>query len=173
MAPDQYEDSLRDFLVAILFMRFGEEGTMEGEGKCTKFRIRKALGGGTCRGCAALDYTLPSGYKVTHENDILISLPTGKHIAIELKWVSSVSDQFKARSYDMLHMKHTFADQVCGILVYLHNPGQGISIQHARSISYPFDYFMGIEAGRPTDFTVWCPLIERITSVITQQAPSG
>ena len=73
----------------------------------------------------------------------LIALSGERYVAIEIKFMSSVTDQFKARSYDMMHLKQEFSGRVSGIMVYVHAPGSGISIERARLISYAFDHFFG------------------------------
>ena len=91
-----------------------------------------------------LSYKLPSGATVLHANDILITRPT-QFLAIECKFLSAVSDQFKSRAFDMLHLKRTLAVRVTGIMVYVHVPGCGIGLSAAKAYCYPFDHFLGFE----------------------------
>lgn len=139
---------------------------MEGEGEMARFRVKASLGGGTCSAEGALTYVLPSGLRLEHRSDILLSLPTGKHVALEMKFQSAVTDQFKARSYDMLHLKQALGTLVVGIMVYVHMPGKGIRTERARAISYPFDYFFGLEAADLGDPHTWTPLIETVKAEV-------
>jgi hypothetical protein len=91
-----------------------------------------------------------SGDKVCHKNDILLRSGTNEYFAIECKFLSPVSDQFKARAYDMLKLKREFGDKVIRIMViYAHVPGCGIGLQEAELFCYPFDHFVGFELGGP------------------------
>ena len=65
-----------------------------------------------------------------------------------------MTDQFKSRSYDMLHIKNTYGDKVLGILVYV-KADTGISIDHAKAICYPFDLFVGISYDERHNPEVW------------------
>ncbi|MBZ5545048.1 MAG: hypothetical protein LAO07_15435 [Acidobacteriia bacterium] len=166
MAPDGYEESLQEFLVTALYARIGEPGTLTGEGKTARFELKKSLGGGSCEAEGALDYVLPSGRSLSHKNDILISLPRKKYVAVELKWVSSRTSAFKARAYDMLHLKQAFGQKLRGIMVYLRTGQGGLSADQAQAISYPFDVFFGIENQDPQNPAVWVPILDRIEGEI-------
>ena len=168
MAPESYEESLQGFLVAALFARVGEPGTMTGAGKTARFEIKKSLGGGMCQAEGTLDYMLPSGRSLSHKNDILISLPHKKYVAVELKWVSNVTDQFKARAYDMLHLKQALGEQLRGIMVYLRTGQGGLSTDQAQAISYPFDVFFGIENQDPQNPAVWVPILDHIEAEVAR-----
>ena len=169
MAAEKYEESLRELLVSVLYARVGEEGTMMGEGKTARFEIKKSLGGGTCKAEGSLDYVLPSGRTLSHKNDILISLPGKRYLAIELKWVSNVTDQFKARAYDMLHLKQAMGNKLCSIMVYLKTGGGGLSTDLAKEISYPFDVFFALEHREPQNPAIWVPLLDRIEAEIAER----
>lgn len=166
MALESYEDSLRNFLVSVLYARVGEPGTMTGESKTARFKIKESLGGGTCTAEGSLEYVLPSGQRISHKNDILFSLPGESYLAIELKWVSSVSDQFKARAYDMLHMKQALGSRLCGMMIYLRTGSGGLSADRARDFCYPFDQFIALEHQDPQNPTIWLPILDRIEAEI-------
>jgi hypothetical protein len=120
MAREETEDLLRDLGVKILYERVGEPGSLTGERNHACFRLKQSVGGGTCCAGGSLDYTLPSGAALSHKTDILVSLASGKHVAVELVCLSSVTDHFKARSYDMLHLKQSHGDNLTGIMMYMH-----------------------------------------------------
>ena len=163
MPREETENLVRDILIRILAERIGDPGTTCGEGKSASFTLKASIGVGTCRAEGILEYTLPDGLSLSHRSDIQIELAGGKYLALELKHLSAVTDQFKTRSYDMLHLKRMLGDKVCGIMIYLHVPGGGIGIERARAICYPFDHFWGIEVRDPTDIKAWVPaIVERI-----------
>ena len=166
MALESYEDSLRNFLASVLYARVGEPGTMTGEGKTARFGIKESLGGGTCTVEGSLEYVLPSGQRISHKNDILFSLPGGRYLAIELKWVSNVSDQFKARAYDMLHLKQTLGSKLCGMMIYLRTGSGGLSADRARDFCYPFDQFIALEYQDPQNPAIWIPIFDGIEAEI-------
>lgn len=89
-------------------------------------------------------YYLPGGVQLTHKSDILIiNHGNKKKSSIEIKFHSAVSDQFKARSYDMIHLKNTFGKDLHGVLIYFKS-SMGISIDQAMKIAYPFDLFVDV-----------------------------
>ena len=88
-------------------------------------------------------YSLPSGRCLSHASDILVTRPgSDRKVSIEIKYRSAVTDQFKARAYDAAHMKRTHGDKILTILLFAKST-TGISIDHARAISYEFDRFYG------------------------------
>ncbi len=162
MARQESEGLVRDILIKVLAERIGEPDTIRGEGTSASFTLKATLGG-TCRAEGVLDYTLPDGLTISHKSDIQIELSSGKYLAVELKYLSAVPDQFKARSYDMFHLKRTLGNRLCGIMIYLHVPGVGIGINRAGSICYPFDHFLAIETRNLTDLNGWIPpIVEKI-----------
>jgi hypothetical protein len=167
LSPQSYEETLQGFLVSALYARVGEPGTMTGEGKNARFQIRKALGGGLCEAEGRLEYALPSGAHIRHKTDILFSLSDERYVAVELKWVSNVSDQFKARAYDMLHLKKTLGPRLRGMMVYLHTGSSGLSADRAREFCYPFDEFIALEHQDPQNPIIWAPVLDRIEAEIT------
>lgn len=167
MAREETENLLRDLLLRALYERVGMPGSFEGEGKDARFRLEESSGGGTCRPEGSLDYTLPSEATLSHKSDILVSSADGKRIAIELVFLSSVTDHFKARSYDMLHLKQAYGSNLRGVMVYVHFPGAGIGIKAARAICYPYDEFHSAEPRKLTDFETWLrPLVDKLEAAI-------
>jgi hypothetical protein len=152
VAREETEDLIRDRCFQELFYRLGQPDTLSGTGKTARFELREPHGPGDCRVEGRLSYTLPSGEKIFHTNDILLSRGSSQFFAVECKFLSAVSDQFKARAYDMLQMKRTLGEQVIGIMVYAHVPGCGIGLQTAKAYCHPFDHFVGFELRRPEDF---------------------
>jgi len=138
------EDYIRDFLMDILYRRIGLEGTWKGSGKTTSFNLKDEFKGFRCFAERSLPYTLPAGEIISHASDILISNnESGKYISIEIKHRSSVTDQFKCRSYDIFHLKKSYGSNLLGIMVYVKTT-TGIRVEHARSLCYFFDHFFGI-----------------------------
>ncbi len=63
----------------------------------------------------------------------------------------------------MLHLKQTFGERLCGIMIYAHSKG---STESARAICYPFDLFFGVDLRKPEDLTVWKPVLEAIQAKV-------
>jgi len=169
MTRENTEHVIRDHLMGMLFKRIGEPETMGGVGASARFSIKSDLGGGVCAAEGPLEYTLPDGTKCGHKNDILVSSPGGKHIGIEIKFLSAVTDQFKTRSYDMLHLKMAHAENLTGIMVYLH-AGTGIGIKRARSICYPYDLFFGLEfdSGAGLRAERWTEVVKAVEAAVAE-----
>lgn len=90
-----------------------------------------------------LPYSLPDGKVLTHASDILITDPkTGRRVSVELKYRSAVTDQFKCRAYDIMHMKKQYGDSLLAVMLFA-KAQTGISIKGAEAICYPFDHFYG------------------------------
>ena len=131
---------------------------------------------GECQIEGSLTYLLASGHKISHRNDILLTHGSKQCFAIECKFLSAVSDQFKARSYDMLQLKRELGRNVVGIMVYVHLPGPGLSLETARAFCYPFDHFLGFDLRRPEEFAAlqWHQLADIIESAIAKAgSPTG
>lgn len=93
-------------------------------------------------------YRVPSGQEFGHASDILVSTPaSAKRVSIELKFKSAVTDQFKCRAYDAIHMKQQHGDALLVAMLYA-KTDSGISIERARSICYSYDRFYGGPATR-------------------------
>jgi len=166
LADKSYKESLQEFLVSVLYARVGEPGSLHGEGKSARFEIKRSLGGGTCAAEGASDYALPTGRKVTHTADILVTLPGGRRLTIDLKWASDELDSFKARAYDMLLAKQSLGRQIWGMIVYL-RPGAGcVSAERVQEICFPFDLFFACEHQDPQNPAIWAPILDRIEAGI-------
>lgn len=148
MSPDRTEDDVRDLLMKVLYGCVGVEGSWRGEGRFASFDITGRLGSARCRAEGALGYKLPGGDTLSHKADILITATGGsvgeagtRYVALEVKHLSAVTDAFKGRAYDMLHLKQTFGTQLLGILVYV-RALNGLSFTQAEKICYPYDRFI-------------------------------
>lgn len=104
MAKQESEYIVRDLLFDALFEHLGQPGSREGKRQSARFKLQGDFGEGNCQTEGSLEYALPSGEELSHKNDILVSLSNGRYVAIEVKFLSAVTDQFKARSYDMLYL---------------------------------------------------------------------
>ncbi len=171
LAAESYEESLQGFLIAALFARVGEPGTLRGEGKTARFEIKKALGGGECAADGQFSFTLAPDRKLTHSADILITLPRGKRLALILKWASSDSNPLKAASYDVLLSKQGLGDQISGMMIYLRPGTGGVSATQAQEICFPFDLFFAIEHQDPQNPAAWVPILDRIEAQIASCFP--
>lgn len=166
MPRQDSEGNLRDHLFGNLHASFAARQSIL-EDNITHFEFNCSAGRGECRKEGVLSYSLPSGVLLQHKSDILVSLPTNTYLSIELKFLSAVTDQFKTRSYDMMHLKHSLGTKVCGIMVYVHSQGHGISIHRARAICYPFDYFVGLKATDLPSAGFWEPVIGVIRNIVS------
>jgi len=171
MPGEKSEYIVRDLLFKALFNHLGQPESIVGEGKSARFSLRRDLDTGSCQAEGSLEYTLPSGKTLSHKNDILIVLSGERYVAFEVKFLSSVTDQFKARSYDMMHLKQEFGGKVSGIMVYAHFPGKGISIEQAQLISYPFDHFFGFNAEELFAEDLFLPVIQAVKKFISETSP--
>jgi hypothetical protein len=133
-----------------LYRRLGDPGTLCGSGESMRFDLRV---GGTCEVGGDLPYELPDRTVVEYNPDILFSMESGKRIAVELRFISSLSDQFKARSFSVLHVKKNHGNNVYCVLAYVHMAGTGLSTETAKSYCYPFDEFIGIDCKKPDDLS--------------------
>ena len=169
LAPERHQESLLEFLISALFARLGEPGTLSGQGKPARFEIKKSLGGGTCEASCSLEYTLPSGRKLSHVSDILIASPNGKTVAVELLWATDLSDQLKARAYDALHLKQALGKSLTTFLIYLRAGLGGLGAEQAREICYPFDQFIALEHQDPQNPAIWVPVLDRIEAEVQKR----
>jgi len=158
------EDEIRGSLMKILYSGLGKVGTWRGSGRKAFFDLRDEFEGYKCFAERRLSYELPTGYEMGHASDILITNEE-KHISIEIKHRSATTDQFKCRSYDMIHLKKSYGNSLLGIVVYVKS-GTGISVEHAKSICYSFDYFFGIPSRSKHTPTAWDELMPVITKFL-------
>jgi hypothetical protein len=145
------EDDVRDLVMRSLFDRFGKPDSWRGEGKAAVFDFDKLGLVGQFAAERKLEYELPGGKFLAHCSDVLgtvrIADPAAseqRFVSIEIKHTSAVTDQFKCRSFDMLHLKQQFGERIFGIMLFA-RAGQGIGFEQARAISYPFDNFVGVD----------------------------
>jgi len=117
VAREESEDLIRSGCFQEWFNRLGRPDSLSGTGKDARFELREPYGPGDCRVEGKLSYTLPSAEKMFHTNDILLSRGSNQFFAVECKFLSAVSDQFKARAFDMLQIKRTLGEQVIGIML--------------------------------------------------------
>ena len=157
------EDDIRDKVMRILFDNFGEQNTWEGEGKFTRFRLRSEFGGPECKAEHSINYKLPNGSTLSHRSDIFIGKESrGKCVSLEIKHESAVTDQFKTRCYDVIHMKNTYGESLLTIMLFVKVPSKGISIENAREICYAFDHFFGVPYACLDDQEKWIKLTSTI-----------
>jgi hypothetical protein len=165
MPRQDSEGNLRDHLLKILYTNLVPGQSML-EDETTHFEFACQVGKGECTREGSLSYYLPSGLSLSHKSDILISLPTNIYLSMELKFRSAVTDQFKTRSYDMMHLKRSLGTKVRGIMIYVHVPGHGISIDRAKAICYPFDHFVGLRAIDLPTAGFWEPVISVVRNIL-------
>ncbi len=152
-------DEIRDLLMQVLYRRIGKKGSWQGSGKTASFELRDEFKGYKCFAERTLSYALPAGIKMDHASDILISNEEKKrYISIEIKPRSAVTDQFKCRSYDMIHLKKSYGNNLLGIMVYVKST-TGISVERAKAICYSFDHFFVIPSESRYTPTAWDELI--------------
>ena len=109
-------------------------------------KLQQALANLVVESEGPIYYYLPCGKKATHKSDILVSQEASpKRVSVEIKYKSAVTDQFKCRAYDAMHMKKEHADQILTVMVFA-KTSSGISLERARAICYPFDRFFGDRA---------------------------
>jgi hypothetical protein len=134
-----FESLLQDLLFRALQARFAEDLADEGT---LAFTMAERCGGGRCACEGRLEYAVgPDSAVIGHRTDILLSLPNDRLLAIELK-VAARTSAFKARAYDMLHLKQRYGSLLVGVMVHARVPGSGISSAQARRICYMVDRFV-------------------------------
>lgn len=162
--PRQHSEAiLRDHLFEALHNSLAP-GQPALEDEVTHFVFDSAAGEGACTKEGSLSYSLPSGVSISHKSDILILHPPDMYVSVELKFLSAVTDQFKTRSYDMIHLKSSHRTRLVGIMVYVHQPGVGLSLDRAQTICYSFDYFVGLKAKDLASEGFWVPVIDAVHS---------
>lgn len=120
-------------------------------------------------------YDIPKGNTLTHRSDITITNsdkltepyvlnPRLKFVSIEVKHKSSVTDQFKSRSYDMLHMRTTYPNCL-GVMIYVRE--KNITVDQAKKICYPFHHFFSCPTSELSVEKI-TPLFNEITSFLAK-----
>lgn len=113
-----------------------------------------------------LPYTLPNGHTLYHASDILAQRNDGeKYVSIELKYKSAVTDQFKCRSYDAMHMKNEYSHRMLCVMLFVKS-NAGVSIGQAEKICYPFDRFIGVPVAEIGDLSIWKGLAAEISTFL-------
>ena len=167
------EDKVRDFLMTILYGHIGVHGSWQGDNKTASFRVASDSVNGKCQAEWPLTYNLPGGATLSHVSDILLTFnrragasASVEYVSIEIKHKSAVTDQFKCRSYDMLHLKQTFGSQIHGVMVFV-RADKGIQFNQAKKICYPYDYFFGIEFVKMKQSAVWNDLLTALATILS------
>ena len=126
---DSTEDKIRNEIMTTLYYNIGEKGTWKCEGTTACFNLKGKYGDIECCAEKSLNYKLPGESTLSHQNDILITDRNKEQIvSIEIKHKSSVTGQFKCRSYDMINYKNTFDSKLLGIMIFVKST-QGIGIE--------------------------------------------
>ena len=111
-------------------------------------------------------YTLPDGHTLHHASDILAHRNGGeKYVSIELKYKSAVTDQFKCRSYDAMHMKREYSNRMLCVMLFV-KANAGVSIGQAEKICHPFDRFIGVPVAEIGDSSIWKGLADEISTFL-------
>ena len=113
--------------------------------------------------------------------DILLRSSAGRIIGIECKFLSSVTDQFKSRAYDMIHLKKEYGDKLFGIMLYVHVRGfGGLGLARAAAYCHPYDRFFGYEVSTPEevqrlDLSELCPIVaaQLLPAARSSRAPAN
>ena len=102
---------------------------------------------------------------MTH-SDILAQRNGGeKYVSIELKYKSAVTDQFKCRSYDAMHMKNEYSSRMLCVMLFVKS-NAGVSIGQAEKICHPFDRFIGVPVADIGDSGIWKGLADEISTFL-------
>ena len=115
---------------------------------------------------AELKYYVSPDRELSHKCDRVLSIWEQKlHyvpiLNVEIKFRSSVTDAFKARSYDQIHLKRAYP-HLLGVLAYAKPQHSGISFDQARRVCNAFDFFVFVREEDLYGGSVWNPLIECI-----------
>lgn len=168
------EAEVRELLMKALYGRLGTRDSWRDDAQATSFAIDRPGVSGNCAVEKVLEYRLPDGTRLPHKSDILLdyqrsgsSSTAREYISIEVKHMSAVTDQFKCRAFDMLHMKQAFGPQLHGILVFA-RAGIGIGFERARAICYPFDDFIGIDLLKADASNLWQPVLEKVDAILAR-----
>lgn len=165
------ENDVRDDLMRYLFQRFGVHESWTGAGSNAEFAVESGGEKGRGRAEEKLNYSLPSDQTLSHCSDVLWTISEAsekpQYISIEIKHASAVTDQFKCRSYDMLHLKQQFGDALYGIMLFART-GKGISFQRAQAICYPFDAFIGVDTLRTPQADWWREVVDVVSRRLRQ-----
>ena len=113
---------------------------------------------------AQLKYYVSAEQELSHKCDLVLSIWGQKLLYmpilnVEIKFRSAVTDAFKARSYDQIHLKRAYP-HLLGVLAYAKPQHSGISFDQARQVCNAFDFFVFVEEEDLYGGSVWNPLVE-------------
>ena len=92
------ETIVTNLLFKALFGHLGQPGSLLGEGRSARFRLKEDLDSGSCQAEGSLEYALPSGKTLSHKNDILITLSGERYVAMPFcRWRAPAWASVKAR----------------------------------------------------------------------------
>ena len=135
----------------------------------------------TCQTEIKVTYTLPNEFRPTHSADIVIAKsddavnwsqlnPSYRFVYIEVKHKSSVTDAFKARAYDMIHIKKEYPSCM-GVIIYVRE--RSTRIEKAKEFCYPYNEFFGCKTEELTKERL-DPLFQKIVAHLKEgRAQSG
>lgn len=124
------------------FIENGNEIRFDFSVSKTKFR---------CQTNKGLSYNLPNDCMEAHNADIVITRnegigdsyalnPSGRFVSIEIKHKSAVTDAFKSRAFDMIHLRQEYP--LCfGVMMYIRE--RNLTIEKAKEYCYPYQKFFG------------------------------
>jgi len=160
------EDALRDLMFARLGIHFSAMSDTSESRADERLAWTLFERGFLLEKEACLNYaTEASGVlSLSHKSDLLLSVFSKKMrlcpvLNVEIKYRSCVSDAFKARAYDQMHLRRCYSS-LLGLLVFVKPRTGGISIRRARLISYPFDRFWTINEGDLSKESAWDALFD-------------
>jgi hypothetical protein len=113
---------------------------------------------------AELKYYVSPERELSHKCDFVLSI-WGQELRyvpilnVEIKFRSSVTDAFKARSYDQIHLKRAYP-HLLGVLAYAKPQHSGISFDQARQVCSAFDVFVFVQEEDLFGGSDWNPLVE-------------
>lgn len=128
-----------------------------------------------CQTKKGLQYKLPNGFMIEHEADIAITRnenmadpyvlnPSNKFVSIEIKHKSAVTDAFKSRAYDMMHLRKEYP--LClGVMIYIREGN--ITIERAKEYCYPYQQFFGCTTEELTEEKI-SPIFNEIVSYLKE-----
>jgi hypothetical protein len=163
------EDALRDWIFSRLHEYFSAKTEISANPSDHQIELVLFERGFVLQKEASLAYAVAGNNPentatLSHKCDLLLSVFNNKMqlcpvLNVEVKYRSCVSDAFKARAYDQIHMKQTY-QHLRGLLVFIRPQAGGISTNRARLISYPFDLFWIAAERDLLKHEVWDALFE-------------
>jgi hypothetical protein len=113
---------------------------------------------------AELKYYVSADRELSHKCDLVLAVLGQKlHyvpiLNVEIKFRSAVTDAFKARAYDQIHLKRAYP-HLLGVLAYAKPQSSGISFEQAKQVCNAFDFFVLVREEDLYGGSVWNPLVE-------------